>query len=219
MRCFIHRFFLSVDFRSTFALFYAPVSHQSSNKTIMAARHCGSSQPMLKASAEVVLEGKIFDHCQSNRCYAIELKIGDSDYARPPTNPAKFGEIRISGGGPARRWNKGYSRVGLLFNGFASRSPRVLRQAYVTFVRPVLEYASSVWSPHLKKLINAIERVQKHFSKRIKSLSHLCYTERLLALDIEPLELRRLKSDLVLYYKMFNNLIAFLALNILATLN
>ena len=69
----------------------------------MAARHCGSSQPMLKASAEVVLEGKIFDHCQSNRCYAIELKIGDNDYARPPTNPAKFGEIRISGGGPARR--------------------------------------------------------------------------------------------------------------------
>ena len=115
--------------------------------------------------------------------------------------------------------SKGYSRVGLLFKGFASRSPRVLRQAYVTFVRPVLEYASNVWSPHLKKHINSIERVQKHFTKRIKSLSHLCYTERLLALDIEPLELRRLKSDLVLYYKMFNNLIALLALNILANLN
>ena len=27
-------------------------------------------------------------------------------------------------------------------------------------------------------------------------------------MDIEPLELRRLKADLVLYYKMFNNLIA-----------
>ena len=104
--------------------------------------------------------------------------------------------------------SKGYSRVGLLFKGFASRSPRVLRQAYVTYIRPVLEYASSVWSPHLKKHINAIERVQKHFTKRIKSLSHLSYTERLLALDIEPLELRRLKADLVLYYKMFNNLIA-----------
>ena len=92
--------------------------------------------------------------------------------------------------------SKGYSRVGLLFKGFASRSPRVLRQAYVTYIRPVLEYASSVWSPHLKKHINAIERVHKQFTK--KSLSHLSYTERLLALGIEPLELRRLKADLVL---------------------
>ena len=60
---------------------------------------------MLKASTEVVLEGETFDPCQSNRFYTIELKIGDSDYVRPPTKPAKFGEIRISGGAPARRWN------------------------------------------------------------------------------------------------------------------
>ena len=79
--------------------------HRSVNRRIKQSWRRGSSQLMLKASAEVVLEGKIFDHCQSNRCYAIELKIGDSDYARPPTNPAKFGEIRISGGGPVRRWN------------------------------------------------------------------------------------------------------------------
>ena len=39
-----------------------------------------------------------FRPCQSNRCYTIELKIGESDYVRPPNNPTKFGEIRISGG-------------------------------------------------------------------------------------------------------------------------
>ena len=55
---------------------------------------------MLKASTEVVLEGEIFDPCQSNRFYTIELKIDDSDYVRPPAKHAKFGEIRISSGAP-----------------------------------------------------------------------------------------------------------------------
>jgi len=57
---------------------------------------------------------------------------------------------------------KAHSRVGIeLYKGFASRSVQILKQAYVTYVRPVMEYASSVWSPHLLKHINAIERVQK----------------------------------------------------------
>ena len=36
----------------------------------------------------------------------------------------------------------------------------------------------------------------------------LSYSERLAAIDLEPLELRRLKADLVLYYKCLNNLVA-----------
>ena len=103
---------------------------------------------------------------------------------------------------------KAYSRVGVLFRGFASRNVQVLKQAYVTYVRPVLEYASSVWSPHLLKHINAIERVQKQFTRRIASLSDLTYPERLAAIDLEPLEVRRLRMDLVLYYKCLNNLVA-----------
>jgi len=73
-----------------------------------------------------------------------------------------------------------------------------------------MEYASNVWAPHLLKHINALEKVQKHFTKRIPSLANLSYPERLYiaALDLEPLELRRLKSDLVLYYKCLNDLIA-----------
>lgn len=103
---------------------------------------------------------------------------------------------------------KAYSRVGVLYRGFASRNVRVLRQAYVTYVRPVLEYASSVWSPHLLKHINAIERVQKLFTRRIPSLSSLSYPERLAAMSLEPLELRRLKADLILYKKCFLNTVA-----------
>jgi hypothetical protein len=103
---------------------------------------------------------------------------------------------------------KAYSRVGVLFKGFASRNIAVLKLAYVTYIRPLLEYASNVWSPHLIKHINAIERVQKRFTKRIPLLSRLSYPERLALIDLEPLELRRLKADLVLYYKCLHNLSA-----------
>ena len=92
--------------------------------------------------------------------------------------------------------------------GFASRNAQLLRLAFITFVRPLLEYASNVWSPHLLKHINAIEKIQKRFTKRIPSLSHLTYPERLAAINLEPLELRRLKMDLVLYFKCLNNLVA-----------
>ena len=61
---------------------------------------------------------------------------------------------------------KAYSRIAILFKGFASREVQLLKQAYITYIRPVLEYASSVWSPHLLKHINSIERVQKHFIKK-----------------------------------------------------
>jgi len=103
---------------------------------------------------------------------------------------------------------KAYSRIGILFKGFASREVQLLKQAYITYIRPVLEYASSVWSPHLLKHINSLERVQKYFTKHIPSLRQFSYPERLALIGLEPLEVRRLKFDLILYYKSFNNLIA-----------
>ena len=103
---------------------------------------------------------------------------------------------------------KSYSRIGVLFKGFATRDAQILKQAYITYIRPVLEYASSVWSPHLLKYINSIERVQKYFTKRIPSLREYSYPERLALIGLEPLEVRRLKTDLILYYKSLHNLIA-----------
>jgi len=41
---------------------------------------------------------------------------------------------------------KAYSRIGLLFRGFVSRNLHVFSQAYITYIRPLLEYASNVSS-------------------------------------------------------------------------
>jgi len=61
-------------------------------------------------------------------------------------------------------------------------------------------------SPHLLMHINSIERVQRHFTKRITELRDFSYRERLSILNLDTLEYRRLSSDLTLYYKIFNNL-------------
>ena len=104
---------------------------------------------------------------------------------------------------------KAFCRVGTLFRGFSTRESNILLKAYKTYIRPIFDYASNVWSPYHLKYINAIERVQRNFTKRIPSLSNLSYAERLAMLDLETLECRRLKADLTMYYKIINNLTVF----------
>jgi len=49
---------------------------------------------------------------------------------------------------------------------FTSRDVAILVKAFVTYVRPLLEYNTVVWSPHLKGDIHTIEKVQRRFTKR-----------------------------------------------------
>ena len=101
---------------------------------------------------------------------------------------------------------RAYMRIGVLFKGFVSRDINVLRQAYITFIRPILEYASNVWSPYKLKYIRSIEKIQRHFTRRIPELHDLPYSERLAKINLETLELRRLKADLIMYYKILHKL-------------
>jgi len=74
-----------------------------------------------------------------------------------------------------RIFAKAYSRIGLLFRGFVSRNLHVFRRAYITYVRPLLEYSSNVWSPHLIMHINSLKTVHQHFTMRITELHDLSY--------------------------------------------
>ena len=55
-------------------------------------------------------------------------------------------------------------------------------------------------------LIDLMENVQRAFTKHVKAISKLSYIERLGIFNLEPLELRRLRYDLVQYYKILNYL-------------
>ena len=70
--------------------------------------------------------------------------------------------------------------------------PITLKPFYISFVRPLLEYAALVWDPYLKKHIEAIESVQRFATKVCTKVWHnLSYTERLHMLHLPTLEARR----------------------------
>ena len=102
---------------------------------------------------------------------------------------------------------KAYRRIYLIFRGFVSRNAQLLKQVYITYVRPLLEYCTPLWSPYLIKDIAMIENVQRYFTRRLFPECSTTYAERLNLLSIDSLELRRLKSDLKMYYKIIHGLV------------
>jgi hypothetical protein len=97
---------------------------------------------------------------------------------------------------------KALARSNLIFKCFQSKDTATLVRAFKTFVLPLLEYNSPVWSPHLLKDINLIEKVQRRFTKRLPGMSTLSYEDRLSTLSMERLEARRLRADLLTAYKI-----------------
>ena len=71
---------------------------------------------------------------------------------------------------------------------FSSRDQDVLKLAFCTYVRPILEYCSQVWDPHHKYLIDRVEKIQKRFTKSIPSVAKYPYMERLRHLKLMILE-------------------------------
>ena len=55
--------------------------------------------------------------------------------------------------------------------------------------------------------IDKLERVQKYFTRRISGLKEYYYSERLFILNLESLELRRLYSDLKMYFLIIHKFI------------
>ena len=102
---------------------------------------------------------------------------------------------------------KAHQRANLIHRCFASKQRDLLVKAFITYARPILEYNSPLWSPTLKKDIISIESVQRKFTKRIPGMSGLSYHSRLKALNLESLELRRLRADLLLAYKILFGLL------------
>ena len=74
------------------------------------------------------------------------------------------------------------------------------------YVRPTLEYASTIWSPSRITQIIFIEGVQRSFTKRLPGLANLSYSERIKILKLQSLEHRRLLLDLVQTFKKIHNL-------------
>ena len=120
------------------------------------------------------------------------------------------------------RWNQhvnnkvksANSSLGLLKRNLKISNKTLKTQAYFTFVRPLVEYASPVWDPHTDSNIHKIEMVQHRaarfvFNKYMTSSedgSH-SVTKMLESLGWKSLEQRRTEARLVLMYKIVYGLV------------
>ena len=98
---------------------------------------------------------------------------------------------------------KAYCSINVLFRCFHTANTVALIRVYKSFIRPVLEYFSTVWNPyiharHFIGMTDQLENVQRYFTRRVYYRCKLeCkhdYPDRLVHLQLESLELRRLYS-------------------------
>ena len=90
----------------------------------------------------------------------------------------------------------------------ASKETKIL--AYKALVRPITEYASTVWSPHQQDLKHDIEMVQRRAARYVTNRYERtpgCVTDMLKTLEWETLEQRRAKARVVMGYRIVNSLV------------
>ena len=85
--------------------------------------------------------------------------------------------------------------------------PSIFTKLYTSLVRPHVEYASVIWSPHTIKYQDMLEKLQRRATKLVPVLRDLHYEDRLRILQLPTLQFRRLRSDLIHLYKMTHNMI------------
>ena len=103
---------------------------------------------------------------------------------------------------------KATKTVNILFHILKSRHYKTYLQAYFSYARPLVEFATEVWNPTTQTLSDRIEKVQKHFTKRLFKRCKLPkqpYSERLRFLDLQTLHQRRAINDLAVAHKIFSN--------------
>ena len=81
---------------------------------------------------------------------------------------------------------------------FQVMNPAPFVKAFITYVGPILECAFNVRSPFKLIHIDKLEHVQRYFTKRLNGVYNLSCGESLLNLGLESLQVRRLRSDLVM---------------------
>ena len=86
------------------------------------------------------------------------------------------------------------ARCNYILRAFISKDPIFLFKIFSIYIRPILEYATVIWSPLEKKLIQKVEAVQKQFTyrsfKRAKT-RYFNYENRLRILKTKSLQARR----------------------------
>jgi hypothetical protein len=102
---------------------------------------------------------------------------------------------------------KAYRRLNILRRFKFILDRKTLETIYLTYIRPLLEYADVIWDNNITYLVDKIEKVQMEAAKivtggtRLVSLNNLC-----LETGWDKLKNRREMHRLVYFYNMKNNI-------------
>ena len=107
--------------------------------------------------------------------------------------------------------SKARRTLGIIYRNIASNTndPLTVFRLYIALVRPHLEYAAQVWSPHLEKDIHCLEKVQKFALRICTKTYHESYDNLLDLFKIPSLQNRRLYLSLCTFYCIKNKLFYF----------
>ncbi|XP_059831389.1 uncharacterized protein LOC132397106 [Hypanus sabinus] len=101
---------------------------------------------------------------------------------------------------------KAYGLLAFISRGIEFKSREVMMQLYKTLVRPHLEYYVQFWLPHYRKDVEALERVQRRFTRMLPGLESMDYDQRLRELGLYSLEKRRMRGDMIEVYKILRGI-------------
>ena len=88
--------------------------------------------------------------------------------------------------------------IAQLKNSFSYFDAELVRLLYVSLIRPHLEYAVSVWNPHLKKDIDQLENIQHRATRLCPSNKKKTYEDRLKVMRLTTLVTRKKSGDSIL---------------------
>ena len=147
--------------------------------------HCGRNNP----SYSYYMDNKKLQEVKEERDIGVSItdNLKPSNQCRQAANRAKAVLAQIS-------------------KGFHYRDRNVFIRIYKQYVRPHLEFSSSVWSPWFAADIKCIEEIQEKAVRMVSGLQSQDYDERLKELGLWRLEKRRKMADLIQCFKIVNNI-------------
>ena len=98
---------------------------------------------------------------------------------------------------------------GAIRRAFYYKSSELMRPASQLYVIPKIMYLSQAWNPWLKCEINALEKLQRRYTKTIHKLRCLSYKERLRRLNALSLTNRKLYVDMTFIYNCLHGHVNF----------
>ena len=88
-----------------------------------------------------------------------------------------------------------------------TRDSITMMTLFKSLVLPRLDYGSQLWSPHLVKHIDQLEKIQRSFIKHITGMQSLEVSERLVSLKLYSLQRRRERYCIIYVWKIIEGLV------------